>query len=163
MSNFLVLLFLLFPLMVSAVEPRFEDYKVKQDFQGKLAIPRFINKDHRRFQTAIREGAKEGPNFSGHYTIVSWGCGTACSALAVVDSNSGEVFDGPFGPSSRASVSWGPPPFMEDSGLYHNINSRLLVVIGCPSDTNCGKHFYEWKNNQFRELHFSPLKNQALK
>ncbi len=30
----------------------------------------------KRYRTRLREGAAEGPNFAGHFTIVGWGCGT---------------------------------------------------------------------------------------
>ena len=45
----------------------------------------------RRLRTMLRIGAASGPNFAGHYTPVTWGCGVACQEFAIVDAKSGRV------------------------------------------------------------------------
>jgi len=36
----------------------------------------------REYRTMLRKGAKKGPNFASHFTVVQWGCGTQCSTGA---------------------------------------------------------------------------------
>jgi hypothetical protein len=44
-----------------------------------------------QFRTRLREGARQGANFVGHYTVVAWGCGTNCINGAIIDMFSGHV------------------------------------------------------------------------
>lgn len=66
----------------------------------------------RQFRTLLASGAAEGPNFAGHYTIVSWGCGTMCEEFMIVDARTGEIFDG------RTTAV----------GVEYRLDSRLLLV-----------------------------------
>src|SRR5215472_4297169 len=75
---------------------KFEDYAASADFKGKPAAPILATKGDRMFRTQIRDAARKGPNFAGHYTIAEWGCGSGCVSLAVVDAVSGKVFAAPF-------------------------------------------------------------------
>jgi hypothetical protein len=34
--------------------------------------------------------------------------------------------------------------------LEYSVNSRLLIVRGCPEDQNCGSYFYEWTGSEFK-------------
>jgi len=49
----------------------------------------------RMFQTRLNEGALKGPNFADRYTVVTWGCGSLCQMLAIVDAQSGRVYTPP--------------------------------------------------------------------
>jgi hypothetical protein len=64
----------------------------------------------RRFRTVLREGARLGPNFAGHYTLIDWGCGTSCRAFAIVDAKTGGVYFPSFSLDDR-------PEFRVDSTL----------------------------------------------
>src|SRR5262250_1611988 len=75
---------------------KFEDYPATADFKGKPAAPVLATKSARMFRTQIREAARKGPNFAGHYTVAEWGCGSGCVTIAVIDAVSGKVFDAPF-------------------------------------------------------------------
>jgi hypothetical protein len=76
----------------SAKVPLFTSYKVPQTFKGKPAPVNLRSHPKARvFRTALREAARKGPNFAGHYTVVEWGCGTECQAFAIVDANNGRV------------------------------------------------------------------------
>ena len=103
------------------------------------------------YRTVIRNGAKEGPNFAGHYTIVVWGCGLNCRQLAIVDARSGEVFF----PSNLLQINF----LFEDTAefLQFRKNSRLLIVVGSMVGTNddwrTGKYYYEWKNQRLLLVH----------
>lgn len=62
-------------------------------YKRKPAIPRLITPTQHEFRTVIRHGAKKGPNFAGHYTVVEWGCGSNCVVYAVIDAITGAVYD----------------------------------------------------------------------
>jgi hypothetical protein len=75
--------------------PRFEDYPVTEVFKGTPAPPILATPVQREFRTRIRSGVstcegvwygswrdpnkKPGPNFSGHYFVIRWGCGSQCA------------------------------------------------------------------------------------
>jgi hypothetical protein len=122
--------------------PRFRDYRIKTVYQGEPTTP-IITKEFRGFRTRIREGAKSGVEFAGHYTIPRWGCGTECNGFVVVDSISGKVYDG-FG------VAGLPFNWIEEHGGDEAIprmefypDSRLLKINACPNEENCGFYDYE--------------------
>jgi len=69
----------------------FKDFEVNL-YKGKLASPNFkTNLDAKRFITRITNECKKGVNFAGHYTLVSWGCGTACQSNVLVDRKTGKI------------------------------------------------------------------------
>jgi len=121
--------------------PKFEDYPVKEIYRGAPATPQ-LSKNQRYFRTRIREGAKSNVEFAGHYTIPRWGCGTGCSAIAIVDSITGQVYDVPF------SIVDLPGLWLEshDSTSYNRIefhpNSQLMKIDACPNEKDCG--FYDY-------------------
>jgi hypothetical protein len=128
--------------------PRFEDYPVTAIFKGTPALPKLRRPGDRLFRTRIREGAAKGPNFAGHYTIADWGCGMGCVSIAIVDASDGRIYDAPF-----TALAWGMP-LMKHEGEFqpvdYKLNSRLLIVRGCPEEENCGSYFYEWTGSRFK-------------
>lgn len=112
---------------------RFDAYPVR----GKSTSPcaQVDLKSHpkaRLFRTMLREGAKTGPNFAGHYTIVQWGCGSSCLMVAVVNCRNGRVYFAPFTLSHYM-------------GQDFRIESRLFIVN--PPETSGyqeGEHIPEW-------------------
>ena len=88
-------------------------YPAGVPFKGKpSAVNLASHKDARMFRTRLREAAPTGPNFAGHMTVVTWGCGTSCQTVALIDARNGRVYFGP-----TASL-----------GVKHRLASRLLVV-----------------------------------
>jgi hypothetical protein len=109
----LVIVLLLVTQVVSA--HRFEDYQVARVYHGHLARPNLRSAPGAsHFRTVLREGAREGANFAGHFAVVTWGCGTSCQSLAIVDVRSGRVFF--------------PLRDVLEMGAEFKINSRLLVT-----------------------------------
>jgi len=76
--------------------PSFGDYQVKPTFHGRPADPVLNTEFSNRFRTHIRDAAARGPNFAGHYVLADWCCGSACIQVAVIDAESGAVYEGPF-------------------------------------------------------------------
>jgi hypothetical protein len=68
-------------------------------YSGPLAGPNFriSPASFWRFRTVIREGARRGVNFAGHYSIITIGCGTDCNTTTLVDDQSGAISSFPLG------------------------------------------------------------------
>jgi len=72
----------------------FEDYPA-DSYSGELADPDFsTNPEAKRFITRIKEECANGINFAGHYTLVTWGCGSPCQTGVVVDRKTGKIYSG---------------------------------------------------------------------
>jgi hypothetical protein len=131
--------------------PSFEKYPATQIFSGKPAQP--ILRDWREFRTRIREGAKTGPNFAGHLTIVRWGCGTACVVTVFVDAVTGMIFQLPFGSMTTHDF------VIDEEVIEAKRDSRLLVVRGCPGEKlkKCGTYYFLWREGEgFEKLQYAP-------
>jgi hypothetical protein len=83
------------PLIDSGPLPRFEDHAVARSWAGEPAAPDMSSHpDASRFGAALWQGARRGPNFAGHYTIVSRSCGRLCREFVIVDAATGRVYPG---------------------------------------------------------------------
>jgi hypothetical protein len=131
--------------------PKFGQFKVSEIYRGKPAAPVLKTAGQRMFRTRIREAAEKGPNFAGHYAVAVWGCGSDCAQLNVIDVQSGEVYPGPFG-GLPGGFTFFLGISIETAGFHHQVDSRLLVVNGCPGGENCGTHYFEWTGSGFRLL-----------
>lgn len=108
------------------------------------------------YRTMIREGARQGPNFAGHYTLIRIGCGAATVCPAIMDANTGKVFFPPELASAEA--------LLVDTGdtgvetLNYRKDSRLLIVVGTPNEDlkNEGMTYYLWQAGKLRLLRFVP-------
>jgi len=106
----------------------------------------------------IRDWTKRGPNFAGHFTIAAWGCGTGCEQIAIVDNESGHVYESPFGSLPAALVCLGANVEEDKTGIFYRENSSLLVVTGCPNFGQCGTWYYVWTGTRLKLLRHLPLK-----
>ena len=100
MKTLIILAFLALATALSAGDwehaPKSSDYVVKEVFSGKPAPVKISNQRDRTYRTILRDQAKDGPNFAGHYTMVVEGCGLDSLFVAVVDSKTGNVYWPPF-------------------------------------------------------------------
>lgn len=116
--------------------PAFEDYKVDSIYRGRPAPVDFTpTPGWRTFRTVLREGARFGPDFAGHMTVVTWGCGSDCVQFAVVDARTGRIYGSPV--STSADVDG-------------RLDSRLLMIgrANCPDTVDATSPpyaiFLEW-------------------
>lgn len=99
------------------------------------------------YRTALKDSAKKGPNFAGNYAIATWGCGTECQGIAVIDGKNGKVYFPNFG------LELGIDFDIESNLLIVNPPENIYAVYG--SDINkwpewANTKFYEWKDNEFK-------------
>jgi hypothetical protein len=133
--------------------PAFDQLRVTQVFSGQPARPILRTPDDRMFRNRIREGAAEGPNFAGHYTIAEWGCGAGCVQMALIDAVDGRIYRGPFQVLSWELLEYEGKLASNDDRfepLDFQKGSRLLIVRGCPEEKNCASYFYELAGSQFK-------------
>ena len=141
-----------------AEPPTFEQYPVNEPFdQTPAPVDLKSHPRAKRFKDALSVSASLGPNFAGHYRIVTWGCGSACLELAIVDLESGRVhFPGKLKRDYYQGVRDGTEPF------NFRKDSALLVVAGSPNHRErLGLHYFLWKTGELVDIYevrhsFSP-------
>jgi hypothetical protein len=109
------------------------------------------------YRTVIRDEAKSGPNFAGHYTLARIGCGAATTCLAIVDAATGRVYFPPsLGSATALLMDTGQQPDLET--LNYRLDSRLLVVAGEPNEDEkrAGMSYYLWDAGKLRLIRFVP-------
>ena len=148
--------------------PRFEDYPAAR--HGKPGVPvRWRDSAmSRMFRTRLIEWSRERPNFAGHFILATWGCGTDCTQLAIIDARSGKVFH-PQGVTANVAVNVHPDLLAPAGGLMdawhgagalrYRADSRLLVLIGSPNEDNRrrGISFYTWTGTQLKRIRHVPV------
>jgi hypothetical protein len=77
--------------------PKFNDYPVKAS-RAKSSVKVKIDStaDTSCFRTMLRQTARQGIRFAGHYAIDYWGCGTNCARIGIVDLINGRAYVTPF-------------------------------------------------------------------
>jgi hypothetical protein len=147
-------MWLIFALLVAQdALTKFEGYPATDLLKGPPAKP-ILRGWHRNYRTRIREAAAEGPDFAGHFKIAEWGCGSGCAGIAIIDEKTGAVYDGPFAfVSMLPGFRYSELPELDPSAmLQRKLNSRLLIVHGCPEEKNCASYYYEWTGSRFKLL-----------
>lgn len=135
--------------LLAASYPEFREYSVPTTFKGKPKVPS-VKTRHSLFRDTVRAAARRGPNFAGNFTIAEWRCGGYCISIAIVDSRKGKLYPGPFsilhdfGDSIYAGEEDGEAP-----DVQYQLDSRLLVVRGCPDGHDCATYYYEWNGKRF--------------
>ena len=135
--------------------PRFESYPAKI-YAGKNAEPDLhSDPETRMFHTRISEWSKQKPNFAGHYILATWGCGTSCTQLAIIDAKTGRVFH-PAGVTYNDATNI-HNALLEGGDFWHasgatkfRLDSKLLVLIGMPEEARArrGVSYYVWSEEK---------------
>jgi len=127
--------------------PNFADYPGDPTFAGRNAAPVLATPEARRFRTMIRQGAREKPNFDGHFIVTSWGCGSDCEAGAIIDAISGRVISLPV-------VAGSPEDASSDSTHFtYRLDSRLLVMTGMiGEEPPMGAHYFTFDGKRLTRL-----------
>jgi hypothetical protein len=129
-------------------QPKFRQYPALADFKGTPAEPQLNTDLEHHYRTQIRTQARRGPNFAGHFTVASWGCGSPCGKFVIIDARSGTIYD-PDVPFGCFDTKGG------GANLHFRLRSRLLMMTGELKQVGCGTEFYEWDGKQLKFLFFS--------
>jgi hypothetical protein len=125
----------------------FADYPGAAGFSGRNAAPILATREARMFRTMIREGAREKPNFDGHYIVATWGCGTDCEMGAIIDAVSGKVVSLPAVAGSAEDAG------LEATHFDYHLDSRLLVMAGMINEEPpMGAHYFEFDGAKLKPI-----------
>lgn len=150
--------------------PSFAQYGAKVEKFRSINVNLKSHKHARTFRTNLRNAAKSGVNFAGHFIMTGWGCGTNCSEWAIIDARSGRVFF----PREFEGVGFGfcdlPEHAMPSDGpklsddadgpLYYKPGSRMAVLTGYTGGgidnkrARCGNYFFEWSGTRLKQVKF---------
>ena len=130
-----------------AQTPLFRNYKTKLFIGMPATLKIKGNVLAERYKTAISNSyyddpyirkfhGKGGLNFAGHYCFVYWGCGSDCQHGAIVDLQTGNVYDGPTAARQFEYKRWSGSGF-NISFSWPNINSPALITVACPVLLSC--------------------------
>ena len=125
-------------------------------YKGTPVPPDVRTGEAHTYRTVIRDEAKAGPNFAGHFTIVRIGCGAATNCIAIVNAKTGQVH---FSPKLKAATA-----LLMDTGkarlatLNYTLDSRLLILAGEPNEDEkrAGMSYYLWDSGKLSLIHFVP-------
>lgn len=137
--------------------PRFEDYPVKEKFRGKRARIDFRSCPMaRRFRTMLGVAADIGPNFAGHYGVNSWGCGTECVQIGIVNLKNGKVYMPGFAASLDIETR------AESRLLIINPAAKLKEAFGAdpPPDDVYRTRYYVWQKDRLVYIYPAELKGK---
>lgn len=137
--------------------PAFTQYAVKVEKTRRVRVNLTSHKNARAYRTNLRNAAKAGVNFAGHFILTTWGCGTNCSTSAIIDARTGKVFF----PDQLDGSAFGFCELPDDTEpIVYKAESRLLVLSGFKGgDLNlqkagCGIYYLEWTGTKFKQVQF---------
>lgn len=87
-------------------EPKLDNYPVTETWQGHAASVQVTSRSEHQFRTQLRKAAQKPPDFAGHYRFAFWGCGTQCVGGALIDLETGKVFQPPLAPKTSGEEHW---------------------------------------------------------
>ncbi|MFC0281377.1 hypothetical protein ACFOHK_15070 [Falsigemmobacter intermedius] len=107
---------------------------------NQITLPDFAGRDEwaRNYRTRIRDGLREGQNFSGHYSLIEIGCGTSCRFAFLADARNGQVFNFPYGGEEQYEME-----------LLYNLDSRLVKVTWMKDWDVCIQQDLEFNGSEF--------------
>ena len=155
----LIALFLAFSLVgfAQSTTPTFTQYAAKVEKTRNVKVNLKSHKNAGMFRTNLRDAAKEGVNFAGHYILTTWGCGTNCSKSAIIDARNGRVFF----PDQLEGAAFGFCELPDDTEpIVYKADSRLLILSGFKGGDldrkggRCGIYYLEWTGTNFKQAQF---------
>jgi len=138
--------------------PRFEDFPVTENWNPPPAALKLTTRSERMFKTRLTEAEKELPNFAGHYRITYWGCGSVCSAGALIDWQTGDVFPPPLAkPNGSGWERWIEcTACFEGANNEFRVDSRLMIV-------RCGLNYSERLQKNVPDTYYFVLEQRRFR
>lgn len=95
----------------------------------------------KQFKTVINKFAALGPNYAGHFTFISWGCGTSCFQYAITDSKTGDMVT--FSNSGTEFLVYPPKFSLSSRTLIFNAKESLSFPEGLTTQNLIEKYGHE--------------------
>ncbi len=133
----ILFILLSFSLVLQSRHPRFSDYRVDEQLKRKpVRVDLKSDPQAKTYRTRLREGAEGGPNFSGHYTVVIWGCGSNCQNFAIINARTGKVYF---------------YPGMTSYGMLYRIDSNLIITdpISAQDTSDFQSNIPDWRMTRY--------------
>lgn len=115
--------------------PRFESYRVEENYTRKAVQPVIRTREDRQYRTMLSEAAGKKANFAGHYVVSTWGCGASCVMGVIVDAKTGKVYWLPF--TVAVDIN-------EFEPIVFRRDSSLIVVKGSRNEKGHGAYYYNF-------------------
>ena len=156
-----LILMALMGVAVAAQEPvpKFSDYPARLSrTRSPAKVKVHSTGDTFCFRSMLRQTARQGVRFGGHYAIDYWGCGTNCARIGIVDLNNGQAYVSPF----YVGIAGGG----EHRSIKTMPDSRLVLVndpevvrkeYGDPVPEEFLPAYFLWNGN-----HLLPIKNGQI-
>jgi hypothetical protein len=116
----------------------FDKYKVEKVFEGKKAVVDYkSSKTAKSFRTQIKEQYKTSKvDFAGHYTTIGWGAGMGLTLGAIVDVETGKVYDLPLTEENSYRGCGSTDDIDNSDNILHKKNSTLFITFVCSEKVN---------------------------
>ena len=144
---------------IPADAPAFGSYPASLYAGPNASLQLGNDKEARRYRTRLREWSVHKVNFSGHYILGRWGCGSGCQQIMIIDAINGQVFH----PNELGYLTWeevGVSLFEGGEGgvwpnegpLKFTPTSKLIVAIGAPNEDSKqrGISYYVWDHERLK-------------
>jgi hypothetical protein len=145
--------------------PTFAQYPARVEKLRNIQVDLKSNKYARNYRTNLRNAAKDGVNFAGHFVVANWGCGTNCSETAIIDGRNGKVFF----PETLQGATFGFCDLGDaDEPIEYKKNSRLFILKGFKSgdldkkNSKCGYYYFEWTGTALRQVKLIEKKRSEM-
>jgi hypothetical protein len=152
-------------IFAQSTTPTFTQYAAKVEKIKNVKVNLKSHKNANTYRTNLRNAAKEGVNFAGHYILTTWGCGTNCSQSAIIDARNGKVFF----PRVLEGAGFGYCELPDDTEpIVSQADSRLLILSGFKGgdlslkNAPCGIYYLEWTGTNFKQVKFEKKKRREM-
>jgi hypothetical protein len=126
-----------------ADKPQFNDYPVSAHYTGPRAVP-LLQRGTAAwlYRSQIRRIAAQKPNFAGHYSVGTWGCGSECLHFAIVDAQTGKVY---YNQAQHCDWTFGLTTREIAKPIEFHLSSRLLILDGSVGgDGKYSPHYFKF-------------------
>lgn len=125
----------------------YNNYKA-EIFTGKLKDPILGNDWYfKEYKESILEQCKAGINFGSHYTIVSFGCGTACQQNLIIDRRTGKIVS-EFVTSMGSDFQKGSSLILTNVGMLDKKTNLMELAEGMN-----GAEYMYWNGKELKKIH----------
>lgn len=130
--------------------PKFSQFPAREYSRGPTGRLDLSDPHAYSYRTRLREGAQQGANFAGHYTVMTWGCGTDCATGAIIDALTGHVVFLPSVDSNQMEHERDP----DFNAIVFRLDSRLIVFAGQLNDQGERATFFmDFEGKNFRQVY----------